>query len=664
MMNAWWVCGANGSCVMPSGGTPPYTYSWSNSEHGACIYNVPAGTYTVTVIDAAGCMATASNQVEELLPPVIQMVSVTNSTCGEANGNATAMTSGTNPLTHQWFGPNGFQANGSSVSGLQQGYYTLLVTDANGCTATENVYVDNVGQPITVNLSGTTCNPSQAGVFTQHLTRVAWPHCDSTVVTHVTLLPSDTTLINTTSCDSSEIGTFIEHFTNQYGCDSLVETMVTLLPSNNVYLNSTTCDPTEAGVFTQNLTNQFGCDSTVTTTVTLLSSYTDTITATICNGDFYWFGQFRTQAGVYSMTFNASNGCDSTIVLDLNVLPAPDTILSHHTTCDPALAGTFTEVIQGSIFCDSLVKITQVNFSPIPPTFVNATTCDPSQVGTTNVMLTTAGGCDSLVVTSTTLLLPATATVEQTTCDPALTGVFIDTLQSVTGCDSLIVTTFVSMADPIPPTFVNATTCDPSQVGTTNVMLTTAGGCDSLVVTSTTLDVFTFATSVDSVTCDGSDGSITISGGELDFFWSTGETTGTISGLTPGDYTVTVVNQNGCEEGATFTLLEPECDTIVPTTCEIKIVHPGLGDYVYITITPNPNNDFKNVECFIYNESGKLEFSQLVEVGVQNDVLVSSLQTGRMYFLSLEADINKKHQVLHDLVDGNLVPVVKKIVRQ
>jgi hypothetical protein len=38
-----------------SGGTPPYTYLWSNSSANASITGVPAGNYTLTVTDATGC---------------------------------------------------------------------------------------------------------------------------------------------------------------------------------------------------------------------------------------------------------------------------------------------------------------------------------------------------------------------------------------------------------------------------------------------------------------------------------------------------------------------------------------------------------------------------------------------------------------------------------
>ena len=43
-----------------SGGTPPYSYLWSNGSTGAIITGLAAGSYSVDVSDANGCGASAS----------------------------------------------------------------------------------------------------------------------------------------------------------------------------------------------------------------------------------------------------------------------------------------------------------------------------------------------------------------------------------------------------------------------------------------------------------------------------------------------------------------------------------------------------------------------------------------------------------------------------
>ncbi|PSR03915.1 MAG: hypothetical protein BRD50_04905, partial [Bacteroidetes bacterium SW_11_45_7] len=54
----------NGSIsVTASGGTPPYSYQWSNGQNGATISGLPSGSYTVTVTDSSNCMGTSTETI-------------------------------------------------------------------------------------------------------------------------------------------------------------------------------------------------------------------------------------------------------------------------------------------------------------------------------------------------------------------------------------------------------------------------------------------------------------------------------------------------------------------------------------------------------------------------------------------------------------------------
>lgn len=118
--------------VTVEGGTGPYTYLWSNSCGSDVIENVPAGTYTVIVKDAAGNQITLSGKVESP-PPIVLSAATANPTCaGDANGRiALTVSGGKAPYTYIW--SNG--ATGAVVEGLAQGTYGVTVTDASGCTA-------------------------------------------------------------------------------------------------------------------------------------------------------------------------------------------------------------------------------------------------------------------------------------------------------------------------------------------------------------------------------------------------------------------------------------------------------------------------------------------------------------------------------------------------
>jgi len=117
-----------------SGGTAPYTYSWSNGASTTGISSVPAGTYILTVTDAHGCSATASATVtaNEAFNP---SASVTDVLCyGGATGSITVTNvNATAPFQYSIDGGLHFQTV-ASFNGLAAGTYTITVKDANGCT--------------------------------------------------------------------------------------------------------------------------------------------------------------------------------------------------------------------------------------------------------------------------------------------------------------------------------------------------------------------------------------------------------------------------------------------------------------------------------------------------------------------------------------------------
>lgn len=143
----------NGQCngqltANPTGGTPPYTYIWNDptGQTAQTAVNLCAGTYSVNVADANNCQVTPSGTVNE---PAILTVSLntTNSTCGDDNGIAEAITNGgTPPYTYTW------SVTGSSnpIMNLAPGNYGVSVDDANGCSEQANFTISDTIYPINI----------------------------------------------------------------------------------------------------------------------------------------------------------------------------------------------------------------------------------------------------------------------------------------------------------------------------------------------------------------------------------------------------------------------------------------------------------------------------------------------------------------------------------
>ncbi|HRF81824.1 MAG TPA: gliding motility-associated C-terminal domain-containing protein, partial [Flavobacteriales bacterium] len=121
-----------------SNGTAPFTFQWNNGATTEDLTGITAGNYSVTITDAAGCSYTTSFSIQA--PTAIAFATHLSSYAqgynvsafGAQDGSiATAVSGGVEPYTFAW--SNG--ATTESISGLPAGTYTLVVTDANGCTA-------------------------------------------------------------------------------------------------------------------------------------------------------------------------------------------------------------------------------------------------------------------------------------------------------------------------------------------------------------------------------------------------------------------------------------------------------------------------------------------------------------------------------------------------
>lgn len=157
----------NGSATaVPTVGTAPFSYTWSNGATGATATNLPAGTYTVTIIDGDGCSFTDQISVSTT-DPVQAIVQSALATCGTSNGSATVTpTLGLAPYSYQWDVDAG-SGTTSTAGSLAAGTYSATVTDANGCTLVTAANVSNANAPGLVSVANdVSCNGGADGALT------------------------------------------------------------------------------------------------------------------------------------------------------------------------------------------------------------------------------------------------------------------------------------------------------------------------------------------------------------------------------------------------------------------------------------------------------------------------------------------------------------------
>ncbi len=154
--------GSDGSVDLTvSGGSFPFNYAWTNSLGSAVsgiqdLTAVPASIYTVIVIDALGCTKTISQEITQPNSPILVQEEITDVLCFGMNTGVIDLTvsGGTSPYSFSW--SNSFTTE--DLINVLTGNYSYTVTDANGCTFTNSVFISQPAQALTVTNTTTDVN--------------------------------------------------------------------------------------------------------------------------------------------------------------------------------------------------------------------------------------------------------------------------------------------------------------------------------------------------------------------------------------------------------------------------------------------------------------------------------------------------------------------------
>lgn len=134
------LCNSNNgtATVNAWGGTPPISYFWNTGATTNSLTGLAPNGYSCTISDAAGCLLVKSASVQSISPITIYFNSTPASCMYSSDGQVTANPNGGQaPYTFNW--SNGQTTSG--ITGLTPGYYSVYVTDANGCTKSQQVFV-------------------------------------------------------------------------------------------------------------------------------------------------------------------------------------------------------------------------------------------------------------------------------------------------------------------------------------------------------------------------------------------------------------------------------------------------------------------------------------------------------------------------------------------
>ena len=573
--------------VVVSGGTGPYTFQWGpDNPPGQGTANVTGlciGLWSVLIADQNGCDTLVQVQINEP-DPILLDGSQTDMSCGGGcDATATVIVDGGVPgYTYTWTPEPGGGQGTPTATGLCDGQWNVDVRDANGCEAS---YGFDILPAPPLDVSVFVNEPSCHGA------------CDGEAGVSVPDDPADYTFHWTPEPPIGQGTDFVEGLcagswsvlvTNLAGCDTTLAFVLT---------EPDAIDP--QGVFTDETCNG-PCDGTAEVNPVGGAG----------NYAFLWSPEPPTGqgtasvsglcAGDWCVTITDDIGCDTTwcfTVQPVDLIQASLAITAGgcHGECNGEVVATVNGGAGGYTFV----------WSPVPANGQGNPTATGLCEGPGSVTITDAAGCDTTITFNISNAPPIVPnlTVLPEACGASCTG---SATVAPTGGDG----TFSVLWDPAPAAGQGTANATGLCAGTNyTVTITDGNGCDTTLAFTVPAGVPIQAT-VNATppscfnTCDGAATVDNITGGTppYTFFWdpapAAGQGTANVSGLCPGNYTVTIGDLAGCSTDHQFTITAPDPITVAPDITSISCggdctgaivlnTSGGQGGYSYVW-SPEP----------------------------------------------------------------------------
>lgn len=499
-----------------------------------------AGTYTDTLVNAAGCDSILTLNLT-VWPNVTSVAydTVCESALPFTWNDSVFTTAGTKMTTIL------------AHTGADSTVTMMLTVNPTTYGTFDTAVVENA---LPFQLHHLTCD--SAGVYTDTLVNAAG--CDSILTLNLTVYPNVTSEIDTAVCEGdfpitwndslftlpcTMMTTILAHT----GADSTIIMTMSLIPTTygmatlavvENMLPYTYNDSTYAGAgtYVQNLTNVFGCDSILTVVIEVYENVSSLADSTVCESELpiLWNGVEFTQAGTQSSVLAASTGADSAVVMTLTVIPTTygtfDTAIVenalplqfHNLVCNAA--GVYTDTLVNAAGCDSVLTLNLTVWPNVTST-LDSTVCEGELPITWNdSVFTTAGtktttilahtGADS-TITMTLAVIPTTyGTLDTAAVQNALPvhindsvyslgGTYTQFLSNSADCDSILTVNLTVW--PNVTSEIDSTVCEDdfpftwndsvfAEAGTKTTTILAHTGADSTITMTVTMAMTTYGT--------------------------------------------------------------------------------------------------------------------------------------------------------------------------
>lgn len=573
-----------------SGGTGPYTYSLN----GGVVFNNPplnnlcAGTYFYVVKDSNDCLANQAVTISE--PTPITMVGTsTPGTCGLSNGVFTVNTITGGSGSGYSISFNGSPFSGSLIyPGLAAGFYWLVVQDGAGCLDSNIVLINNLTAPFLVNLiiTDNLCFGETNGTIEAQTTGGIPPPYTFAINGGPGVVGNSNGGYDNIFIDLGN-DTYVTSVTDANGCISLDTLTVTSPPPLSM-------------LETHQDLNCFGDNSGYINLIASggVGSFSYSIGGGFPFNNTGFFGGLP--AGTYFPTAQDANGC--TVTLPSITLTQPPLLTVNATPTNPLCNAT----------CNGTISFVGSGGTPGYTYSINGGTntfANPNFTnvcaGTYNYQIQDSKGC--IATGSTTLIDPAPLTISTTAINSTCN--FSSGIINVTstGGTPILNYNLNGAAYQLAPSFGGLT------AGTYLVTVQDGNGCTAqttqLVTEAGSPSISSIA--LTHVSCNGGNNgaaTVNVSGGTTPYSYSLNGAPSQASpnflGLTAGNYTMIVTDDNGCTANAAFTITQPTALSInLPTVINVPCFGASTG-----SITLNPTG---GTQPYQYSFNGGVTFSNV-----------------------------------------------------
>ncbi len=533
-----------------SGGTPPYTYLWSNGFTNPT-QTVGVGTYVVTVSDGT-CSSTDTVSVYHISEPTAAFTAASLCINNPVQFTDQSTVTGSTIVSWQWYFGDGSSSTTHNPSHqyANDGTYnvTLIVTTNLGC-------VDTITQPVTI-------YPIPVASFTVSAS------CAGNAAT-----------ITNTSTPAGAISGWSWNFGN--GTSSNQQNPTVVYPDSGTYTITLIAGDT------------LGCSDTVAQQITIAPAPVAAFTFTglsACQGGSVSFND-NSSGNIISWNWNFGNGQTST-------QQNPSTIFNTTGQFDVTL------IVASANGCiDSITQTISISPPPVASAGVNQAVCQGS-----TATLTATGGVTYQWSTgqtgSTIQVNPTTATTYAVTVtdangctDQAQVTVTINPLpvvvvspdQNICAGQSATITASGGVTYNWTPTgdVTASITVSPNASTTYSVTATNANGCSATAFVNVMVHPNPVLNIPSTFVCAGASATLNAGNAGSTYQWSTGATTPTINVTTAGTYTVTVTNSFGCS--ATQAVQVTQGGTISNNNTNVAFCQGGSA----VLDAGNPGNTYQ-----------------------------------------------------------------------